>query len=371
MKLSVKGWTALVSGLGVLLLGSVAVLIMMLSGGGGPTPVVEGKTVETAKPVEPPKKAAAPEAPRDEEVAKRAFDSAQSLEKTDPTRAVGAYHELRVRHPGTTWAKKAEERTIALESVARHASEAEYKSLAERAETLARDGRWSDALQVLEGSRDARAVALAGAMENRAREEFNRAVKEAKIETFEAIRPRTLHDLAALCERAIEQLQEVRVARAEFEKEKAAYERDKALLEKCRSLWPRLARRDYDGAPPDLPADDRTLIDAAAAFWKAFLDARAKAGPMRLLAPDGKPFLAKPAEVPADGFHRDSIAALAYSSLPTDKPETYVKAAMWYWFEGHADLAGRELATAKEFGDVTTHEEAFRGGWLRNAAPRQ
>jgi len=83
---------------------------------------------------------------------------------------------------------------------------------------------------------------------------------------------------------------------------------------------------------------------------------------MRIFDLERKPFTAKPSEIPVGEFHRDSIAALAFTVLPHDKLETYLKSSMWYWLEGHPDAACRDLATAKSMGDVSAYEDAFRSG---------
>jgi len=338
-----------------------------------------GKAPEEPQPAPQPKPAGREEKKKtpkkvvpknNDPAARNAFGAAQAAESSDAAQAIVQYRALQARYPGSEWSKKAQARAIALEKEHSRAIEAAYANVKKMADNLATLGRYAEALEMLKRSPDTRAFADGIAIRNRARGEFNAAVRKGSIESFEGVKKRTLPDLAELCDRAIEELREMEEDKAAFEKTKVAHDEQKTLIEKARSMWPRLKKREYDAVRKELDGD-REIVQAAADFWNAFLNARRSAGKMRLLDPEGKPFLARPADVDPDQLHHDCIAALAYSALPADKAETYVKSAMWHWFEGHNDIAQRDLATAKEMGDVSSYEMAFREGILRTSITKK
>lgn len=355
-----------------------AALLLALSACGGesdaPPPVEygprRGKTEGTAphgrdKPVLPPTRAGV----ADEKAAKHAFDAAMALERTDPAAAVSKYRAVQARHPDSSWARLAEERSIALERKHRDSIEAAVRALIGKAKALADKGKYTEALEALRDESDPRARAESIRIRNRARKEFNDAVRKGSAEHFEELRRRLTPDLAEMCEEAIQQLREVEEDRKAFEKEKEEIEKQKARLAKARDWWKKLSEGKYEDVLKgfDGEAGDRALIEAAAAFQKALEKGRAEAGKMHLLDKKRQPFIANPAEVYQADLHRDTIVALAYSALPADEPETYVKCAMWFWFSGDEKAAHREMATAAELGDVSRYEQAFREGWLRTA----
>jgi len=350
------------------------VLIFLLAAGCGeeaapPSPPSVSPDGPTAPPSPAPPTSEAPPPLSMEELAEQLLARAEMLERNDPRGVLDRYREIRVRFAATEPARRAERGADALLARIRAEEEADFLRLDGEIRTLADEGRYREALSRLQDGRDPRAATLAAEIDNRARTAFNRAVDEDSPAVLRALRDRLPEHLATLCDQAIESLHERAGRRKEQESLRNDYERRLRLLEEAKGAWPLLASRRYEEVLRTWRGEvgDRELIRAAAEFWGAFLKGRDASVARWLKTAEGKEIVSRAAEVPVESLHRDSIAALALSELPADDARTYVKSAMWHWFEGQSAAALRELATAKERGDVAPVEEAFRNGWLRAA----
>jgi hypothetical protein len=128
------------------------------------------------------------------------------------------------------------------------------------------------------------------------------------------------------------------------------------------------------------------VVELAQAYWEAFRKAAAgRSGQdvvLRFAA--GKPLAGKltveperatlempdgPINVPLEQLALDQIGAWTLGkTLAADDPQTYLKAALFYFAEGRDDLCSTYLATAKDKGaDIAAAERVWREGFLRAA----
>ncbi len=351
---------------------------------------------------------APPQNPDEEKEARALFDAAEALERSQPDRpdlAMARYREVRVRHPQTSWAAKAEKRTVELEERLAKRVEAEFDGVRREARALADGGNFRGAIDALgripKEILKPRADAEIAAVENEARKKFNATVKQAQelarkgsheqaSALFVSLEPFVPDDVRESGKSEIAAIQESRPSYTEaraaadvLAAEEQAFAAAPGLLDACRRRRYDEALRALDALPASsVRSDEREAVAAAAAFWDAFVKAlRGRVGQdVSLMLADGKRAagrLAKvaddrctvgTAEVAFDRLHDDQVAVLALGGLPA-APASYAAAAMHFSCQGRRDLSRVYLATAKEMGaTVDALERAWRGGILRSAA---
>lgn len=387
----------------------------------------------TAGPSASPRPAAAPSAParppsapRAEEAAAALFARAEAFERERPADREGAlplWREVFLRHPATSWARKAEEKHRSGSDALRALLEREFEGVRRSAQALAAAGEHADAVEAVKEflaaqTKDAlrrRAEAEIAALENASREAFNARVPEtedlAKKGQFEKaaalleeLRKGAIPEVAARCDRAVARLREIgSKARASLDAAKVE-EAHRAFREggaakvlqllRARRHDEALKELDQAAAAPALaPAKaaierERAAVALAASFWEAFLkQLRARTGSeVALLLGSGSRASGKLARVLADRIvlesgdasseilldeiHLDQVVAWTVGkALAADDPATCVRAALFFFGEGRDDLAKLYFATAREMGRADeAAEQVFREGFLRAAA---
>jgi hypothetical protein len=340
----------------------------------------------------------------------------------EPEAVAAKYLEVYHLHPTTPSGKKAELKAREALASLEQSMERELEGLRKDAQTLAAAGRTLDAIQGLRdylkghpkeflSRRVEREIAL---LENRCREAWNRTAQEAgalaqkqaygeAVLLFRRLREGAILEVSTRCDEAIAQLAEAKTAFDDFT---ARRENEEALTAfrdgpAARALAHFRARRYEEGlkeldsptgALKDLVARDRDAAQEARAFWDGFLKAvRARSvqelafapaspqdlrtvgklqriGTDRLVLDTGE----ASAEIPFEKVALDQVVAWTIGkTLPLEDPGTYVKAALFFFLDGHDDLARTYLATAKEMGaDIREPERVFREGLLRSVSEK-
>lgn len=358
----------------------------------------------------------------EEQAAQELYGAAEAFERAhpgDPETVLPRYREVYHKHPTTRWGKKAEEKARGIDQAFQASLEREFQGVKKDAQTLAAVGHYTDAIETArnylkEQTRDAlrqRAEREIVSLENACREAFNRLAQQADpmakkgeyaaaAGLFEAMREGAIPEVAARCEKAAAELREAAKSYEAFAASKQDEEAHKSFREgpAVKALALLRARRyeeglkEFDAAPAGLPeaAAERAAIAQAAAFWEAFLKALrsrlnsdvsiALAGPKEPRAAGrlvrlGADRAALDAgetttEVLFEKIHLDQVVAWTIGkTLPAEEAATYVKAALFFFCDGHDELARRYLATAKELGaDISGPERVFREGFLRAAS---
>lgn len=358
----------------------------------------------------------------EEKAAQQLYASAEAFERAtpgDPEKVMPRYLEVYQKHPTTGWGKKAEQRVRAIDQAFQASLEREFQGVKKDSQALAGAGHFTDAIETVadylkEQTRDAlrqRAGREIAALENASREAFNRLAQQASgtakrggyaeaAELFVKLKEGAIPEVAARCDAAIAELREAAKAFDASASSKQNEEAHKAFREGPATQVLALLRarrydeglKEFDAAPAGLPdlAAERGAIVQAAAFWEAFLKTlRSKvnadvtialAGPKELrvsgklvrLGADRAALDTGDATAEAlfEKVHVDQIVAWTIGrSLPAEDAATYVKAALFFFCDGHDDLARLYLATAKEMGaDITEPERVFREGLLRAAS---
>jgi hypothetical protein len=380
----------------------------------GPKSTVPKGTPKAVKPAEAQEKAA-----------QELYGAAEAFERDNPgdtDKVVPRYLDVFHKHPSTTWGRKAEQKAGQLNKAAQAAFEREFQGVRKDAQTLAAAGHFKDAIEtvqnyVKEQTKDAtrqRAEREIALLENAAREAFNRLAPQAAglarkgeyaeaATLYEKLKEDTIPEVASRCDAAIAQLRDAGKAYETFQTSKRAEEAGKAFREGSmpRVLSHLRARRydealkEFDAAAADpaaagLEADlsrERSALVQAAAFWEGFLKTlRAKSAQdvtIALAGPKEHRLSGKLVKVGTDRatvdtgdaigeatfdkIHLDQVVAWTVGkSLPAEEAATYVKASLFFFCDGHDDLARLYLATAKEMGaDITEPERIFREGLLR------
>ncbi len=398
------------------LLGVVALIFMM-----GSAPPDPGPAAGNAPPLikEPDRKSVAPipTAPGgldEEALARDLYDGAEAFAKENkdkPDLVLARYRTVATAWPATTWAAKARDRSASLEEELKKLFENEFESLRRKAQGLAKAGDLKGALDAIDAylaghPRDIlkrRAAVERAVIENDAREAFNALVRRAgdlckagkddeAIAAFETMAKGAMSDVAVSC---AEEIAKIREARKEHEAAKkvaeAAGAEDK-LRTTVQKALPLARDRKYDEAAAAIPdaaeplkalvEDERAALRAASEFWKAVeAGAKAHVGSETILKlGDGKREKGKltksgPAGVALGdrdfewgALHDDQLIKFAFAKgqLVETAPESYLKAAMFFYYAGKETLAKLELATAKELGgDIARFEKVWRAGLMR------
>ena len=405
----------------------VAISVALVVAFRSPAPVAE-----PAAPAPDPPKIARPkaEAPRengDDRRAKELFEKAEAFERAEP-----AEYEKRIAHwkdvvtgfPTSTWARKADEKLRTAAASLQTFLEREFDSTRKDAQSLSAAGHYVDAIETIQNykssqTRDAlkrRADLEIGAIQNACRLSYNEASVRAKdlaikgdypgaLALFESLGGSAIPEVAAKCKTAVDQLTAATAAHARHVESRKGEDARKAFRQE---VAPRLLAfvraRQYDealrelSAAAALPANsvlreeiaaERASVADASSFWEAFLKtAKSKVGQeATVLLADGKRLSGKIArmhgdrivlesgdEVPMDKLHADLLVGWTLGrSLAAEEAVTYVKAALFFFCDGHDDLAKLYLATARELnGRIDEAEKVFREGFLRAAmAPKK
>jgi hypothetical protein len=367
----------------------------------------------------------------EEKAAQELYSAAEAFDRAnpgEPEKVAPKYLEVFHHHPTTTWGRKAEHKARQLQQALEASLERDFQGVRKDAETLAAAGHHVDAVETVQNylkeqtkeTLRRRAEREIVSLQNGSREAFNRAAQQARglakkgeyaeaIAMFETLKEGAILEVSERCTTAIVQLREAAKGSDASALAKQAEEAHKAFREGAapKALLLFRARRyeeglkEFDAAAADpgvAPLKDdlareRAAIVQAAAFWEAFLKTlRAKAsqdvtiastnpkeprtvGKLARLGPDRAVIDTgdATAEVMFDKIHLDQVAAWSIGkTLPADDASTYVKAALFFWLDGHDDLARTYLATALEMGaDITEPERVFREGLLRAASSKK
>ena len=351
----------------------------------------------------------------EEKLAKGLFEAAESFAAAGsdtPDLALAKFRAVSTAYPSTSWAAKARERGRLLEEDLKALYEREFESLRLKSEGLARSGDVAGALAAIDAylagnPRDVlrrRAAVERVVIENDHRVKFNEAVAVAgglakkgaydeAAALFDAMAKRALPEVAAACREEIERLKSARAAAEEWRLQQAARDAEAKVRVEAAKI-PELAKAHrFDDAiaalrePPSLKQsadDERAALKAAGEFWKAVeTGVKARAGAeISVKLGDGKRAAGKLSKITADGFtlgdqavafadlHDDQLLlfAMGKGGLAEGSGESYLRAAMYFYFTGKDPLAKIELATAKELGaDIERFERVWRAGLVRSA----
>ncbi len=420
----------LLGGAAVALGGAVTIALLLPSSAPPPQEAEAGpsnskeRASTTALPGGPRKEAAvrAQQNEAEEKAAQELYSSAEAFERAtpgEPEKVMPRYLEVYQKHPTTRWGKKAEQKVRAIDQAFQASLEREFQVVKKDSQALAGAGHFSDAIEAVadylkEQTRDAlrqRAGREIASLENASREAFNRLAQQASgmakrggyaeaAELFVKLKEGAIPEVAVRCDAAIAELREAAKAFDASATSKQNEEAHKAFREGPATQVLALLRarrydeglKEFDAAPAGLPelAAERGAIVQAAAFWEAFLKTlRSKinadvtialAGPKEprvtgklvRLGPDRAAIDTGDATAEAlfEKVHVDQVVAWTIGkSLSAEDAATYVKAAFFFFCDGHDDLARLYLATAKEMGaDITEPERVFREGLLRAAS---
>ncbi len=358
-------------------------------------------------------------APKNDAAAQAAFARAEAVERARPgdyEAAMAAWREVAAGHPGTPWARKAEDRRRAAGEALATYLEREFESARKGAAALAAAGHFADAVEAIRAYRKeqarealrARADAEIASLENQSRAAYNEAVRDAQErakagrfeEAFSLLGLPAEGGIPEVAARSAAGLAELRALAAQA----ASAEEARRIEEARRTLRDRVAgrvlpavrARRYEEALRELGpasahpavAEEREAILAASRFWEAFLKAaRDRAGrPAALLLADGRRVSGKlaavgadrisldgpagPVEAPLGKVRADQVAAWTIgTALSAVEAATQLQAALFYFCEGDDEAARIHLATARERGgDIGAAERVFRSGLLREAS---
>ena len=411
-------WLA-IGGLGAAVAVAVAIVVL-LSPKDEPAPAALPEPPPAPRAAAPrAAPAAAPVPARDDSAAQKLFARAEATERSSPgdyEKAMKAWREVFAAHPGTAWAKRAEEKYRAASEALATFLEREFESARKGASALAAAGHFADAIEAVRAYQKEqpredlrrRADAEIASLENQSRAAYNEAVREAqqlvkagKVDEAAALleipAKGGIPEVAARGEAALAELRklggEARKALETGRTEEARRAlREKAaprMLAAVRARRYEEALRELDPAAPDpAVAEERAAIVAASQFWEAFLKAaRGRTGQETALLLDGGGRLsgklisvttdritlegpAGTADAPLDKVHADQVVAWTIGkTLPSDDAATCVKAALFFFCEGNDEVARLYLATALEKGaDIAPAERVFRSGFLRSAS---
>lgn len=391
----------------LLLAGAAAVAAVIVAGAlllspGEPPPAEEPAAApRTPSSPAPAKKndvaAPAPRADADEAAAKALFDA-------------GQFRECWLKHPSTSWGKRAEERFRAADAAARATADRGFEETRARAAGLPPAeavAAWKAYAEKAAPDGKAKAEAAAAEVENRNRAAFNAAAAQARelaekrdyaaaAALFAALAKGATPEVAARCTSAVARLKAAGEAAKGVEtsaklegarKEVRDVAAPKALAHlKARHYAEALKELgDVAGLEAELKAE-REAVELARAYWEAFRKAAAGRSGQEVVLhfPKGKPLAGKltvdaeratletadgPINVPLEQLALDQIGAWTVGkTLAADDPATFLKAAMFYFAEGRDDLSATYLATAKEKGaDIAAAERVWREGFLRAA----
>ena len=362
----------------------------------------------------------------EEESARKLYQAAVAHERANPDAAdknESLFRAVTLKHPGTTWASKAEAKVLSVGEAAPADRKDKLEEALKEARKLAAAGRPAKALEALKnlasgGARGMvrhRAKLEIAAIRNDLHVALNKAVAGAKplaaageydkaAALFAAVKTRTIPDVAARCDVAIAQLQAAAKEHAKHRQSRETIQAWEAVVatEAPKALKALRERRYGDGlailqkaaanpayAPVKQALDDETAaVEEAGQFWKAFEKALKKQVDKEasFLLLDGKRVSGKLARVEtaraffrtAEGFaivkksefHPDVLVSMTIGrALPSESPQTSMRAALFFTFDGRDDLARLYFATAREDGGkIERFERVFRRGLLRAAA---
>ena len=360
-----------------------------------------------------------------EDAAKRLYDAAVALERSNPNQGEGLidrYREVYVKYPGTLWAKLAEEKVREADERSRRIREKEFQVIVKNARSQAAAGRVIEAIESLKGyiaekpddPYRRRASVEVLALENESRAAFNEAAAAAEklagdgkyadaAALFEALEKGAIAEVAARCDAALAELREAirqQAESAEAGKVDAAHEafrkeeaprildllRARRYADALQALDGAAKKPEYAGIKESVAAE-RNAMATASAFWRAFrqalqsrlnrsvsillTDGKSVAGTLSRIEPDrvfvrtGDLFTT----VGLDRIHPDLLVAWTVGPvLPAERPDTDLKAGLFFFCDGRDGLARLYLATALEKGaTLDAIDPVFRRGYLRAA----
>ena len=419
-------------------LGAAAVLLL---GGGAfiafrrnapaPEETAASGTADSAAPrtTKPDPARRATDAPRaesgDEREARELYEAAEAFERAEPAeyeKRMARWRDVVTQHPTSGWARKADEKQRAAAASLQALLDREFEGARRDAQSLAAAGHFVDAIETLQAYRSTQTkeilkrrtdVEISG-LENASRLAYNEAASKARdlaakgdfaagVPLFQSTAKGAIPEVAARCQKSIEQL---RVAAVECDRFQQAKKGDDARRTFREDVAPKVLglvrTRHYDealkelssaaAAPAyavirdDIVAERASVVDAAA-FWEAFLKSlRGRVGQeASLLLSDGKKVTGRisrlqddkvvvengetTTDAPLDRLHADLLVGWTLGkTLAAEEGLTYVKTALFFFCEGRDDLARLYLATARELnGPADAAERVFRGGFLRAA----
>ena len=410
---------------------SLAPILLIVAGAGLAAAIVVVALVVTRSKAEPMPEAPALSLPTDpakreppktsipgldeEALARELYDQAERFSKENADKAdvaLGKFRDVSATYPLTSWAAKARDRAAALEDELGTLFEREFESLRQAAGSKAKEGDIVGALTAIDAylagnPKDIlcrRAAIERVVIENAARDRFNAAVNQAgslakqqkhdeAIALFETMKKGAMADVASACGEEIEKLKAAKVAFAASLMDNNAAAAEEKFRAEAAKIVPLARSRKFDDAIAAIPAAvdplkalvdrERSALKAAAQFAAAIeAGARSRIGQEVVVRTADKPakgtltkatatsVTVEEREVAYADMADDQLIVFAFAKggLSAAAADSYVKAAMYFFYTGKDALARLELANAKELGaEIADFEAVWRSGLTRTA----